>query len=76
MTTGMRLSDTPHWVLPVALCGSLVAVAPLVATAVRSFPFSEGDLSVTVIAEVDRGHERISGLWLDAPENRDLSLDP
>ena len=53
----------------------IFALDPLVATAVRSCTFSEGELRITVTAEVDQSHERISGLWLAAPEIQDLALD-
>lgn len=54
----------------------IASVDPFVATAVRSCPFREGALSVTVTAAVDPQHARITGPWLDAPAIRDLSLEP
>ena len=54
----------------------IAALDPLVATAIRSCPFRNGELSVTVTAEVAGRGASITGLWLDAPAIRDLSLDP
>ena len=54
----------------------IAGLDPLIATTIRSCPFAQGDLSVTVTAQVDGGAQQVVGLWLDAPAIRGLSLVP